>query len=121
MITFARMKNKNVTVSLLFGLTLLFAIVIQSLHSFHHIEEVLVEKKCLHKSVKNKADIIHGHHKIEHCFVCEFTFNTSIKNDFYNFNFKKVSITFLNHSLFSKEITLFFKGSLFGLRAPPIV
>ena len=43
------MKGKYSVVSLFFGLAILFAILLQSLHSYHHIEVALSEKHCNHK------------------------------------------------------------------------
>ncbi len=119
LITFAQMKKKYSILSLVFGLMLLMAIVLQSAHSFHHIEEVLVEKKCLHKHSENKAEIIHGHHELDHCFVCEFTFSNSVTNTTFSFQFKQPMVATSYSFFHSKEITQFFRGSLFALRAPP--
>ncbi len=113
------MKRKYSFVSLLFGLAILFAITLQSVHSYHHIAKALSEKQCHHKYTENKTEISHSHHDSDHCFVCEFTFNTSIKSDFYTFNFKKVEISVSYSYFYSKEITQSFRGSLFALRAPP--
>lgn len=113
------MKKKYSLLSLLFGLTLLIAIVLQSVHSLHHIEEVLVEKKCLHKGSANQAEIIHGHHDVEHCFVCEFTFSNGVTTSVFSFKHDKNIVTTSYSYFHSKEITNFFKGSLFALRAPP--
>ena len=69
--TFVPMNKKYSIVGLLFGLMLLFAIVVQSADSIHHLEKALTEKKCFHKVTANKAEITHGHHALDHCFVCE--------------------------------------------------
>jgi hypothetical protein len=114
------MKRKYSILSMLFGLAILFAITLQSMHSYEHIQKALSEKQCHHKYAKNKTEIGHSHHDSDHCFVCEFTFSTSIKSDFYNFNFKKVEVSVLYSFFYSKEITQSFRGSLFALRAPPI-
>ncbi|GAA4057238.1 hypothetical protein [Flavobacterium chungnamense] len=113
------MKGKYSVVSLFFGLAILLAILLQSLHSYHHIEVALSEKHCNHKYAVNKTEISHSHHDSDHCFVCEFTFSTSIKSDFYTFNFKKVEIPVYYSYFYSREITQSFRGSLFALRAPP--
>lgn len=113
------MKKKNLLVSFLFGLTVFLAIVLQSLHSFNHIEKDLTEKKCRHKYAKNKTEFTHKHHDLENCFVCEFTFSNSIKAEFLTYNFEKVEISSTHSFAKSREITQFFCGSLFYLRAPP--
>lgn len=118
MVTFVPMK-KNGILSFCFGLTVLFAIVLQSAHSFYHLEKELTETQCHHKYAKNKTVFTHGHHQFDHCFVCEFAFSTSIKSDFYLFNFKKIELPVSYSFCYSKEITQSFRGSLFALRAPP--
>ena len=113
------MKRKNLILSFLFGLTVLLAIVLQSVHSFNHLEKEITTKECHHKYAKNQTQLTHAHHNLDHCFVCEFTFSTSIKSDFYTFIFKKVEIPVSYSYFYSKEITQSFRGSLFALRAPP--
>jgi len=114
------MNTKYTFLSLFFGLAVLFAIVLQSAHSFSHLEKELTEKQCHHKYAKNKTEFTHAHHNNDHCFVCEYTFSTTLKSDFFTFTFKKVEIQ-VSYSFFnSKEITQSFRGSLFALRAPPI-
>jgi len=100
-------------------LTVLLAIVLQSAHSFNHLEKELSAKECHHKYAKNKIEFTHSHHNNDHCFVCEFTFSSSIKSDFFTFTFKKIEIPVSYSYFYSKEITQSFRGSLFALRAPP--
>ena len=119
LVTFALMKKKNLIVSLFFGLAVLFAIILQSVHTFDHLEKELTTKECHHKYAKNKTEFTHAHHNLDHCFVCEFTFSTSIKSDFFTFTFKKVQIPIFYSYFYSKEIAQSFRGSLFALRAPP--
>ena len=90
LVTFAWMKKKNLIVSFLFGVTVLLAIVLQSAHSFNHLEKELTTKQCHHKYAKNKTIIGHAHNDLEHCFVCEFTFSTSLKSDIFSYSFKKI-------------------------------
>lgn len=119
LVTFVMMIKKSVLISLFFGLAVLFAIVLQSAHTFNHLEQELTTKECHHKYAKNQTELTHSHHNLDHCFVCEFTFSTSIKSDFYTFIFKKVEIPVSYSYFYSKEITQSFRGSLFALRAPP--
>jgi hypothetical protein len=118
-VTFALMKKRNKFLSLFLGTIVLAALLLQSIHAIHHIDESFKEKKCHHIYAKNKTEITHSHHNFEHCFVCEFTFSNSITTNFSSFQHEK--ITFLTSYSYShsKEITQFFKGSLFALRAPP--
>ena len=117
--TFVPMKKRKPILSLFFGLLVLFALLLQSVHSFHHLEKVFSEKQCHHKYAKNITEITHSHNKLEHCFVCEFTFCNAINTTFFSFEYKKPVISTAYSFFHSKEITQYFKGSLFALRAPP--
>lgn len=97
----------------------LAAVLLQSIHAIHHIDESFKEKKCHHIYAKNKTEITHSHNNFEHCFVCEFTFSNSVTSDFFTFQYKKSTFLTSYSCFHSKEITQFFKGSLFALRAPP--
>jgi hypothetical protein len=119
LVTFVVMKKKSVLISLVFGLAILFAIVLQFAHTFNHLEKELTTKECHHKYTKNQTEFTHAHHNLDHCFVCEFTFSTCIKSDFFTFTFKKVEIPVSYSYFYSREITQSFRGSLFALRAPP--
>ena len=118
--TFVAMKKIIKIRSLLFGITVLFALLLQSAHSFHHLKDFLTEKHCNHKYTNNKADVSHSHSNFEHCFVCEFTFSNSLKSYFFSFKFNKTLLPVSISHYFSREIVNHFKGSLFALRAPPI-
>jgi len=113
------MEKKNRILSLFFGWAVLFAIVLQSVHTFNHLEQELSTKECHHKYAKNKTEFTHAHHNNDHCFVCEFAFSTSLKSEFTAFQFKKIEIPVSYSFFYSKEITQSFRGSLFALRAPP--
>jgi hypothetical protein len=113
------MKKRLVILNSLLALAVLFSILFQSMHSYEHVAKQLSEKKCLHKYTSSK-EITHQHHNFDNCFVCHFTLSNFISSDVSQFKFKKITIP-SRYSLFnSKEITQFFKGSLFALRAPPI-
>lgn len=114
------MKRKYSLVGMFFGLAILFAILLQSLHSYHHIEVALSEKHCNHKYAVNKTEISHSHHDSDHCFVCEFTLNSCSQlrlEDYFlsaHSFFKKV--TFFD----SAENISFFSGCTYSLRGPPL-
>ena len=118
-VTFVGMKIKNSLLSFVFGLAVLFAIVLQSTHSFVHLEKELTQKQCLHHYTKNQSQFTHAHHNLDRCFLCEFAFSTSLKSDSFSFTFKKVEIPVSYSYFYSKEISQSFRGSLFALRAPP--
>ncbi len=114
------MKRKYSIGSFLFGLIVLFAILLQSVHSYHHLEKVFAKEKCHHEYSKNDSQITHSH-ELENCFACEFTFSNSIKKEFLTYNFKRVITSPLYSIIKSREIIRFFSGAIFALRAPPTI
>jgi spore maturation protein CgeB len=115
---FVPMKKKLVILNYFLMFTVLFSMLFQSMHSYEHLAKQFSEKKCHHKYISNQ-EITHHHHNLDHCFVCNFALSNFIASDFSSFEFKKVVIS-SGYSFFkSGEITQFFKGSLFALRAPP--
>jgi hypothetical protein len=97
------------------------AIMLHSFHSFHHLEKFISEKHCNHKYAVNKSEINHSHGDFDHCFVCEFALSSYTPNQFISFKFKKVTVQTSYTFSYSKQITQSFRGSLFALRAPPLV
>lgn len=115
------MKKKSILVSLSFAILILVAILVQSIHSYEHFVSAKKEKKCHHNHNSNKTEINDLHLKSHHCIVCEFNFSNVLKSDILPIYFyKKESLVYYSFS-YSKEITQSFRGSLFALRAPPIV
>jgi hypothetical protein len=101
------------------GAVVLFAILFQSFDSLGHLEQQFIEKHCDHKYAEGKNDIGHSHHDPEKCFVCEFTFSHFIASGSFTFLYKN-SVPHSGHTLSrSREITQFFRGSLFSHRGPP--
>ena len=64
------------------GLIVLVALLLQSFHAGHHLEELFAEKQCHHKYDKYKTEISHAHHDFDDCFVCEFTFSSVFSTSF---------------------------------------
>ena len=89
LVTFALMDKKNSIISLIFGVIVLLALLLQSFHSGSHLASLFSEKECHHKYHENKTEFGHAHHDFDHCFVCEFTFSTSLKSDFCLFELNK--------------------------------
>ena len=118
--TFALMKRKYSIGSFLFGLIVFLAILLQSVHSFHHLDEAFATKECHHNYSESTSQITHSHH-FDHCFACEFTFSSAVDTFHKATNSK---INFVNSKVFffvaSNDIS-FFKGSSFLLRGPPIL
>lgn len=113
------MKKRILNISFALSLLILSSIVLQSVHSFRHINDFLSEKKCDHHYAINKTVISHQHHQLDHCFSCEFTFSTYLHSNLHSFQLSKIEFFSLYTIFYSKEITQYFKGSLFQLRAPP--
>lgn len=112
------MKKGFVILNLFLMFAVLSSMLFQYVHSYEHLAKQLSEKKCVHK-YNSSQEITHQHHNYDNCFVCNFTVSTYISSDISLFEFKKINIL-SEYSLFkSREITQFFKGSLFALRAPP--
>jgi hypothetical protein len=115
------MKRLIVPINVFMALTVLFSILIQSAHSYEHHLEQLAIKKCEHHYSKNKTQINHSHQTIENCFTCSFSFS------FFTKTVPSIFETPLNtieeHVLISffQPYFSFFKGSLYSLRAPPLV
>ncbi|NHM05965.1 hypothetical protein G4D82_01915 [Flavobacterium sp. CYK-4] len=114
------MKKKYVIVNLALMVAVLFTMLVQSLHSFEHLRQLLQEKECHHKYT-GKTEISHQHHPFDHCFVCEFTFGSYLSSGFLGYKTIEKQTPNLYSSFFPQAIVLSFKGSLFALRAPPAV
>ena len=114
------MKKQFAIINISLMITVLFAMLFQSLHSYEHLIQNLSEQKCHQKHIGSGTQLTHQHYNSEHCFACEFTFSSFIPSELFTFYFKKATIVY-GYSFFnSKEIINYFKGSLFALRAPPI-
>lgn len=95
--------------------TVLFAILFQSLHSYEHILE---EESVFTHVDSSKKDVHTNDHNHEKCFVCEFTFSNFIGTEFTSFQFKQ-PFKAIAYSFFYNETPSFFSGSQFSLRGPP--
>ena len=97
-------------------LSVLFAILFQSLHSYEHFLE---EETALHQHDSQHYDLHQNGHNHQKCFVCEFTFSSylNVENSSFTFitNFVKVPYQFP-----STENPTFFAGSCIALRGPPL-
>jgi len=101
------------------SLTVLFAMLFQTIHSYEHLYQQLTEKHCDHQYSASEKQITHSHAADHNCPVCHFAFSTFISNSFHTFSFHKANVTSLKVLFYNKVSSTFFKGSLFGLRAPP--
>lgn len=93
----------------------------QMVHSYEHAYKQVTEKHCSHETADGRHQITHTHAVEHNCSICHFEFGTFIPNSFHPLTFNAIS--FESSCLFSdsKQVSTFFKGSLFALRAPPAV
>jgi hypothetical protein len=115
------MKKKIVLINLFMSLTVLFAMLFQTIHSYEHVYKQLTDKPCDHQYVDGQKQITHSHSVDNNCHVCHFAFSTFISNSFQTLSFHKVNIETSYVFFYTKAASNFFKGSLFALRAPPAV
>lgn len=101
--------------------TVLFAMLFQTVHSYEHIYAQLTEKHCDHKYTSHKTQITHSHSVENNCHICHFAFSTFIPNSFQALSFHKLNLETSFVFVYTKSVSTFFKGSLFALRAPPIL
>jgi PP-loop superfamily ATP-utilizing enzyme len=114
------MKKKFSLLNLVLTIALLFSILIQSIHSYEHVLKQFSEKKCHHK-LTSGTEITHQHNKVHTCYLCSFTVSSFLATDSNSSELDSLVVNSGNSLSVSKEITQFFKGSLFALRAPPVV
>lgn len=115
------MKNKANIFNFLFSGLVLFLILFQSLHSYVHLFEKISEEICVHEHDENKHDLTHAHHDFDNCFVCHFSFSPFKLSETHLSQIKKCELFSNHHFVYTRQVFLFFKGSLFALRAPPTV
>lgn len=114
-----KMKKKFAILNSFLAIAVLFSMLFQFVHSSEHLAKQLSEKECHHKYTSNQ-EITHQHH-VDDCFVCHFSVSSFITTGIHRFEFSTNPV-FSKVTLFrSLEITQFFKGSLFALRAPPTI
>lgn len=117
------MKIKSAIVNFVLALTVLFAILFQSLHSYEHFlsdhqNETHLSDKDFSLDSKHPKHVFKTAH--EKCSVCDFTFSAFVSSS--NLSFQVANDYFSTDYNFSiKECLFFFSGSLFSLRAPPVL
>jgi hypothetical protein len=112
------MRKKYALVNLGLMLSVLFTMLVQSLHSFEHLHQLFQEKECHHTYTGN-TELSHQHHPFDQCNVCEFTLGAFVPPSNLAYNTIEKPPLPLYSSHYSKDIISFFKGSLFALRGPP--
>ncbi|WP_264205999.1 hypothetical protein [Flavobacterium shii] len=116
------MKKKFKIINLLMPLIVAFAILFPVIHSYEHIQNHnATHKSTLHYNDTGKSELITHNHPSDECAICHFKFTPFSTFSFAHFDFyKSQSITRYVYFYF-KTYSSFFKGSLFALRAPPII
>lgn len=114
------MKKKIVFINLFASLTVLFAMLFQMAHSYEHAYKQITEKHCSHESSDGRHQLTHVHSVEHNCHICHFEFSSFIPNAFETLNFTKINSESPCLFSYSKQVSNFFKGSLFALRAPPV-
>ncbi|MGO4770729.1 hypothetical protein ACEN2I_03625 [Flavobacterium sp. W22_SRS_FK3] len=112
-------RKKILIINLLMSLTVLFAMLFQTIHSYEHVYRQLTEKHCDHNYGAHKNQITHIHSVENNCPVCHFSFSTFISNQLHSLTFQKVKQVTSTVFFYKTVTSPFFKGSLFALRAPP--
>jgi len=115
--TFVAMKKRNIIINFSLMLAVLFAMLLQSVHSFEHISKLFSEKECHHKYT-GKTEISHQHHPFDHCFACEFTISSGIASDVLSIKIISHHIAIPCFFVIPKSIVSF-SGNLNYLRGPP--
>ncbi|PXY42113.1 hypothetical protein DMB65_02430 [Flavobacterium cheongpyeongense] len=114
------MKKKWILISIILSMAVLFSILFQSIHSYEH-HSLQIQKKEHHHLSNEKALIIDDHSAFEKCFTCDFSFSLFTVLTVYLLPFYKNSSKNYSPFYYFQQHSLFFKGSLFALRAPPIL
>ena len=114
------MKKKFSIFSLVLTVAVLFSMLFQSVHKYEHIAQQLSEIQCVHKK-SSATEITHQHHSYDFCGVCAYKVSSFTFLFQPSFNLNSFKLYLKNNDFESKEITQFFKGSLFALRGPPLV
>lgn len=112
------MKKRFFILNFFLTFAVLFSMLFQYIHSYEHFIVQLSEKKCHHKSVST-SDITHQHHKYDSCFVCDFSISSCVHSDSSVFELSISNLPSRRFVFKSREITQYYIGSLFALRAPP--
>lgn len=97
-------------------LSVLFAILFQSLHSYEHF---LGDETAIHQHESLQYDLHQNGHDHQKCFVCEFTFSSYLSGENLVFTFIS-DVVEVPYQLRYTETPSFFAGSFIALRGPPL-
>lgn len=109
------MKKKFVILNLTLIVSVLFAILFQSLHAYEHF---LDEEIAIHQLNSKQLDVHQNDHNHEQCFVCEFTFSSFLASEKSSFTFFSEFVK-VPYQLQIPVKPAVFSGISFSLRGPP--
>ena len=115
------MKKRFLIENSLMGLIVLFAILFQSFDAMSHLGKQFSEKHCHHLYNHHKTEITHAHEGFDHCCTCEFTFSSSLEIETTTIPLKYNSFYYKSSFLNTSKSIVFYTGSSFSLRGPPMV
>jgi hypothetical protein len=120
LLTFAAMKRKFALFNLALMAIVQMAIAYQSFHAFSH--KLYVPAHTEQEITKqSKHDIAADlHHDNDDCKVCDFHFDFFVAPQQFSLRLD-FDFTQIPYRYSSTESNVFFAGSLFALRAPPVV
>jgi hypothetical protein len=116
----APMKKKFSILSYVLTMTVLLSMLFQSVHKYEHIAKQLSEIQCVHEK-NSTTEITHQHHNFDFCGICAYKLSNFTFLGFATFELNTLELSTKNVDFEFYEITQFFTGSLFALRAPPLV
>lgn len=101
-------------------LTVLFAILFQSLHSYEHLLEDHAETE-MHQTADHSQQLLHQkNHDHDKCFACDFIFSSFVSSSLTTYSFE-VAFEAISYSFTYNATPSFFSGSSFSLRGPPSI
>ncbi len=80
------MSKRKIIQSAFMAITVLFAILFQSLHSYEHISKTFSEEKSAHHYSEFEKNSSTQVHDSDHCFVCDFTFSSFVTTESFTFS-----------------------------------
>jgi len=116
-----RMKKKFQFLKLLLPIIVLFAILFPAIHSYEHIHNHTSSQKIAVKYHSDKSVFKVHDHANEECAICHFKISPVATFSFEPFVFYTSNSITSFVVFYTKAYSNFFKGSLFALRAPPVL
>lgn len=115
------MKKKFQYLKLLLPIVVLFAILFPAIHSYEHIHGHKSEREYILKTNNGKSEFRLDNHTNDECAICHFKISPVSTFSFETFTFYKNSSITSFVAFYATSFSNFFKGSLFALRAPPVL